>query len=176
MLPGGWVVVGGQTVGRLGGLVEIATPPNGLHVLKPTEIGKFCRDRKPLVMDGVMMRRVATNSTRSAGWCRREGTEAKNGGQPGNDLIRSFRQRVMCYDLAINPVISIRVAAIHLPGFGHDESRVMHRQQFAALVVNHCLPFALQLASHLRNLEVKTFVSHSSVLQAIAILERWRSR
>jgi hypothetical protein len=28
-------------------------------------------------------------------------------------------------------VIAVRVAAIDLPGFGHDESRVMHRQQFA---------------------------------------------
>jgi hypothetical protein len=51
---------------------------------------------------------------------------------------------VLELDLAINPVITVRVAAIDLPGFGHDESRVMYRQQFAALIVNHCLPFTLE--------------------------------
>ena len=43
---------------------------------------------------------------------------------------------VLELDLAINPVIAIRVAAIDLPGFGHDESFVVNRQQFAALVAN----------------------------------------
>jgi len=46
---------------------------------------------------------------------------------------------LLALDVAINPVMAVRVAAIDVPGFGHDESRVMHRQQFAALVVNQRL-------------------------------------
>jgi hypothetical protein len=38
---------------------------------------------------------------------------------------------VLELDLAINAVIAVRVAAIDLPGFRHDASRVMHRQQLA---------------------------------------------
>ena len=54
-----------------------------------------------------------------------------------------------------------RIAAIDLPGFGHDESRVMHRQQFAALVVNHRLPFALHLAHLLlRRRRVELLLDH----------------
>jgi hypothetical protein len=33
-----------------------------------------------------------------------------------------------------------------IAGFGNDEFRVMHRQRFAASVVNHRPPFALHLA------------------------------
>ena len=38
---------------------------------------------------------------------------------------------VLELDLAINPVVAVRVAAIDLPGFGHDESRVVHKQRFS---------------------------------------------
>ena len=58
--------------------------------------------------------------------------------------LRAFIRRADCQagsgelpvrcilDLAINPVVAVRVAAMDLPGFGHDETRVMHRHKFAA--------------------------------------------
>ncbi len=42
-----------------------------------------------------------------------------------------FHWGVLGHDLTLNPVIAARAAAMDFPGFGHDESRVMHRQQFA---------------------------------------------
>jgi hypothetical protein len=70
---------------------------------------------------------------------------------------------VLALDLAINPVVAVRAAAIDLPGFGHDESRVMHRQQFAAFVINHRLPFVLHLAHLLlRRWRIETYLEPSS--------------
>jgi hypothetical protein len=40
-----------------GRMVERRAPPNGLYVLNPKEIGRFCRDRRA-VLDGVMMQRI----------------------------------------------------------------------------------------------------------------------
>jgi hypothetical protein len=45
--------------------------------------------------------------------------------------------------LAIDPVVAIRAAAMDLPGFGDDKSHTMQRQQFADVIVNQQLPFAL---------------------------------
>jgi hypothetical protein len=49
-------------------------------------------------------------------------------------------------------VVAVGVAAIDLPGLGHDESGVMHRQQFAAFVINLRLRFILYFA-HLQQVE-----------------------
>jgi hypothetical protein len=67
--------------------------------------------------------------------------------------------------LAINPVVAVRVAAINLPGFGHDESRVMHRHQFADQRPFLVLFMKLSSPTGLRNLtQLDNFIVSSNKL------------
>src|SRR5262249_25105073 len=50
------------------------------------------------------------------------------------------------FDLAVNAVIAVGVAAIDLSGFSGDSESLTDENQFAALVINHELALFLHLA------------------------------